>query len=293
MTSRPHHLTPADYLVAAMMNVLWGLNIIATKYVVAATGPFMAGAVRFGALSLICLPWLRLVPGRNRLLALLGLCSGGLFLLFMNLALRIATNVGALAIAGQLSVPISVLMGVLFLGERVSFARIGGIALAFAGVALIVFDPRIVHELPGILLMIGAATCFATGSLLQRRLAGTPVMTIYAWTGLIGLLTLLPLSLLLEPGAPEKVLHLHWETIGWFAFSVLGSTLMGQGGLTWLLHRHPVTTIMPLTLLATVVSVVASHLFLGTAITLSMIIGGLVTLGGVIMVTLLAPRPST
>jgi O-acetylserine/cysteine efflux transporter len=141
------------------------------------------------------------------------------------------------------------------------------------------------------LLMIGAATCFATGSLLQRRLAGTPIMTIYGWTGLMGLVMLLPLSLLLEPQAPGRLLHLQWQMMGWFAFSVLGSTLMGQGGLTWRLGRHPVSAVMPLTLMATVVSVVASHLMLGTPITLLMALGGIMTLVGVSMVTLRGLSP--
>lgn len=290
--SRPtHHFTLADYGVAAAMNVLWGLNIIATRFAVAATGPFMAGAVRFAALAVICLPWLRRVPGKTRLMLLLGMCSGGLFLLFMNLALRVATNVGALAIAGQLSVPIAVLMGVLFLHERISLARVAGLVLAFAGVAIIVFDPRIADEAPGMLLMIAAATCFATGSLLQRRLAGTPIMVIYGWTGLVGLAMLLPLGLALEPDAAVRTLHIGWTTAGWFAFSVIGSTLMGQGGMTWLLSRHPVSSVMPMTLMATPISVIASHLFLGTPITPLMLLGGAVTLVGVVMVTLLVPKP--
>lgn len=285
-----HHLGGRDYVVVAAMNLLWGLNIIATKYVVAATGPFMAAAVRFGVLGLICLPWLRIRKGKMVLLVLLGMFNGGLFLFFMNLALKVATNVGALAIAGQLSVPISVLMGVVFLKERMSRPQIAGLLLAFAGVALIVFDPRIVDEIPGMMLMVAAATCFATGSLLQRRLAGVPVLTIYAWTGLVGFTMLLPISLLAEPNAVSLVRHMTWHTVGWFAFSVLGSTLMGQGGMTWLLSRHPVSAIMPLTLFATVISVFASHFMLGTATTNLVILGGITTLLGTLLLSVIGAQ---
>lgn len=180
MTDHPARFGPLDGFVAMAMNILWGLNIVAMKMTVGATAPFTAGAIRLAAILVLCAFWLRPPPGRARMLALLGLVNGGAFMLFFNLALKVATNVGALAIAGQMSVPIAVLLGVVLLGERITFIRLGGIVLAFAGVAILVFDPRIARELPGLLLMTAAATSFATSSLLQRRLAGVPVLTMYA-----------------------------------------------------------------------------------------------------------------
>lgn len=288
-----HHprFTAADLSVAALMDVLWGLNIIAMKVTVGATGAFSSGAVRMVALTLVLSPWLKAVPGRTRALIWLGLLNGGMFLLFMNLALKISDNVGALAIAGQMSIPISVVMGITILGERVTPLRVGGIVLAFMGVAMLVFDPRIVHELPGLILMVCAATCWAGSTLLQRRLAGTPVLTMYAWTGLMGMVLFLPLSLVIEPGVLAATPRLGWQPIAWFLFSVLGSTLMGQGGLAWLLRRHPVSSVIPLTVGATVVSVGASHVFFGTPLTPIMILGGLVALIGVLVVTRSSPAP--
>lgn len=291
MTGEARRLSPQDYLVAIGMNILWGLNIVGMKVTVGATAPFMAGAVRFAVITLVCLPWLKPIPGKTRLLMLLGLIYGGAFVIFMNLALHSADNVGALAIAGQLSSPIGVLLGVLVLGERIGLKRIGGLALAFGGVAMLVFDPRIVHEVPGMLLMIGAATCFATGTLIQRHLAGTPVMTMYGWTGVMGLIVLAPLSLALEPAGLTRALHMGWQPIAWFGFSIFGSTLMGQGGLAWLLSRHPLSTIMPMILLSTLVSVIASHFYFGTIITPIMAIGGLIALAGVLIVATATSRP--
>lgn len=291
MQHQPTRLGPADYTVALAMNLLWGLNIVATKVCVTATAPFMAGSIRLAAVGLICLPWLKPPRGRAGKLALLGLLNGGLFVIFMNFALSVATNVGALAIAGQLSVPISVVLGVAILGERLNRAQVGGLVMAFGGVALLVFDPRIVNELPGLLLMVVAASCWAASTLLQRQLAGTPVLTMYAWTGVMGFALLLPLSLVSEPQAPARVLHLAWGPIAWFAFSVLGSTLLGQGGMAWLLRRHAMSMVTPLVMLSAVVSVAASRLYFGTPVTLLMVVGGIATLVGIIVVTLFAASP--
>ena len=42
--------------------------------------------------------------------------------------------------------------------------------------------------------------------------------------------------------------HLPLSTFGWVLFSALGSTVIGQGAMSILLQRHPVSTVVPLTL---------------------------------------------
>jgi O-acetylserine/cysteine efflux transporter len=208
---------------------------------------------------------------------------------FLNLALKFAANVGALAIAGQLAVPFSVVLGALLLHEQVTATRLAGTALAFAGVALMVFDPRIADDLPGLGLMVMSALAWAASSLLQRRLAGVPVTTLYFWTGLMAFLVLMPLGLIWEPDIAARLDGMSWQTAGWLAFSILGVTLMGQGSTAWLLSRHPVSLVMPLTLATPVVAVIAAYLFFKTSVTMSMIVGGISVVGGIALVIMKRP----
>ena len=106
--SRPHFGIAALALVM-LANILFALNVIAMKVVVDASAPLLSVALRMGCVCLLCAPALRPSPGRTGWLMLYGFLNGGLFLLLLNLALFMATNVGALAIAGQLSVPFSLL----------------------------------------------------------------------------------------------------------------------------------------------------------------------------------------
>jgi O-acetylserine/cysteine efflux transporter len=218
--------------------------------------------------------------------------NGGLFLIFFNFALEVSTNVGALAIASQLSEPFALILGVLFLGERLSALGISGVVLALDGVTLLVFDPRIVNELPGLLLMTIAAAVCATSMPLQRCLGSVPIPVLHGWTGLMGALMLLPLSLLFEPGQLAAARGLGAIPIFWFAFSVLGATILGQGSMAWLLKRHPVSTITPLMLGTPVVSALSSHFYFGTALTVLMVVGGAIALAGVLIVSAATPRPS-
>jgi O-acetylserine/cysteine efflux transporter len=283
-------LTARDLLIAAVMNIMWGFNLIAVKMGVDLVSPLTAAWLRQAMVLVICLPALKIIPGRMRELLLLGFLSGALFYIFINFSLAVSDNVSALAIASQLGVPFSLIMAIIFLGERIHKVRIVGIALAFGGVVMLVFDPAATGEHLGIALTAASCLVWAFCSLLQRRLIGTPVLTIYAWIGMVGSVLLFPIALYFEPESIARLPSLPLSTLGWILFSALGSTVIGQGAMSILLQRHPVSTVVPLTLLAPVIAVIASSLYFGTKLTSQMITGGMIVMIGVAIVTIRTAR---
>jgi O-acetylserine/cysteine efflux transporter len=285
--AQPHQpFGAADIFAVIVMNVMWGLNLVAVKMGVELVQPMTAAWLRQAMVLLICLPALRIVPGRMRELTGLGLLSGSLFYILVNWSLAVSDNVPALAIAGQLGAPFSLILAVLVLGERIHKYRLIGMALAFIGVALLVFDPAAINEELGMAITAGASAVWAVCSLIQRRLKGVPVLTIYAWIGLIGTLCLFPVAWLAEPQAVRAIPDLPMSSLSWILFSALGSTVLGQGAMSFLLQRHPVSTVVPLTLVNPVISVAAAAWWFGTNITPVMIVGGITVLVGVAIVTI-------
>lgn len=280
----PHGLRGVDLGVAVLVNLLWGLNIVAVKMAVSATGPFTAAFLRQAVVLIICLPFLRVVPGRMRALLSVGLSGAG-FLVAVNLSLMVTDNLAALAIAGQLGVPFSLLLAVIFLRERIALPRLLGIAFTLSGVVLLIFDPAAARELPGLLLTALGSLLWAVGSLIQRKLAGVFVLTIFAWIGLVGTAVLAPIALAIEPETAARLPQLPVGDLGWILFSAIGATVLGHGGMAWLLQRHPVATVVPLTLAAPVVAVLASSYFFGTVLTPVMMAGGMITMIGVAIIT--------
>lgn len=291
MTAQPQHKFGGyDILVAIAMNVMWGLNLIAVKMGVDLIQPLTAAWLRQVMVLLICLPALRIVDGKMRELLLLGALSGALFYIIVNISMAVSTNISALAIAGQLGAPFSLILAVIFLGERIHKVRIAGMALAFSGVVLVVFDPHIVDERLGLALTAGASMVWAVCSLIQRRLIGVPVLTIYAWVGLTGTVLLGPIAYLAEPAAFTSLPNIPLSALGWVFFSAFGSSVIGQGAMSTLLQRHPVSTVVPLTLPTPVISVIAASYWFGTKMTTEMIVGGIIVLIGVAIVTLRTAR---
>ena len=283
-------LGPRDIMVVVVMNVMWGLNIIAVKMAVSDIAPLTAAFLRQALVFLICAGALRIVRGRMVPLIALGVLSGGLFYIAINLSLAVAENVGALAIAGQLGVPFSLLLAVIVHRERIHATRIAGIALSFAGVGVLVFDPAIAREGLGLVLSVIGSAIWAVCSLIQRELKGVAILTIYAWVGLIGGLVLLPVAIVAEPQAMAGLGGLPLRSLGWVAFSAIGSTVIGQGAMVWLLRHHPVTIVTPLTLAAPVISVFAAAYWFATPLGLAMLAGGAMAMAGVAIVTIRTAR---
>jgi O-acetylserine/cysteine efflux transporter len=286
MTAPPSRLGARDLAVAALMNVMWALNIIAAKMAVTEVAPLTAAFLRQAIVCVVCLSWLRIVPGQMRALIGLGVLTGGLFFVFINLSLLAATNVSALAIAGQLGVPFSMILAVLVLGERIHRYRIAGVAMSFLGVGILLFDPGIVDEVAGIALQVVASAIWACASLIQRNVRDVPILTVYAWIGLIGVMMLAPIALIFEPHGMATIPLIPLSSFGWIAFSAIGSTLLGHGSMAWLIQRHPISVVAPLTLAAPVLSVLVASWYFRTPLTPVMILGGIVALGGVAIVTI-------
>ncbi len=279
-------MKPAHLLFVLLIDLVWAGNVVAVKMAVGEAQPITAVFLRYLIVLLVTLPWLRWLPGRMPVVLLTGVTAGALFMGLGGLSFAMANNVASLAIAGQLGVPFSLILGVLFLRERIHLPRMAGIALSFAGVLVLGFDPHIVDERIALALTVAASLVWAVGNLLFRELKGVPVPTIHAWLALVSLPVLAVASAVFEPGAIGRIEHLSPVTWGWLAYSAIGASLIGHGGMSWLFQRYPVSTVAPLTLPAPLLSVIMAVIVFGTPITPQMVVGGVLTIIGVAIITL-------
>jgi O-acetylserine/cysteine efflux transporter len=269
-----------------LIDLVWAFNIVPVKLAVEAAGPLTAVLLRYGVVLIACLPWLRWLPGRMGWVLLTGFVAGALFMGLGGLSFALADNVSALAIAGQLGVPFSLILAVIIYKERIRWPRITAVALCFAGVAVMGFDPAIAHESIALWLTVAASLCWAIGNLLFRKLAGVPVLTIHAWLAAISVPIIAAAAAIFEPQNLRAIPDLSWQIWASIAYSGLLASLLGHGGMSWLFQRYPVATVSPLTLPTPLMSVMIAVLVFGTPITTQMIIGGVLTIIGVAIITL-------
>ncbi len=270
----------------ALIDILWAVNIVAVKVAVDAVHPLTANVLRYAIVLLCCLPWLRWLPGRMPLVLVTGLVAGALFMGLGGLSYSVATNVSALAIAGQLGVPFSLILAIVFYHERIRWIRVSGIVLSFAGVAVMAFDPRIFDERLGLALTVAASLCWAAGNLLFRKLQGAHVLNLQGWLALVSVPVLATGSAVFEPGALAHLGSVPPQVWAWLAYSAIGSSIIGHGGMAYLFQRYPVSVVAPLTLPTPLLSVIVGVMVFKTPVGVPMVIGGLLTLVGIAIITL-------
>jgi O-acetylserine/cysteine efflux transporter len=292
---------PALHLVAVLaICFAWGGNFLAAAFALKHFPPFLFTALRL-AVVLVCLvPFLTPLPRgqRSRIVAIC-LLNGALHFALNFLALRIAGDISSVAIALQSYVPMSAVIAVLFLGERVGWRTWSGIAVSFGGILVLGFDPLVLDAPLALTMTLAAALTLAIGTTLMRGVRGVGTFQLQAWTAVIGIPVLLAISGLLESGQIESLRSanvLDWSGV---FYSGLIASLVGHGLLYWLVQRHPVSQITPYLLIAPVIAITLGVLVWGDALGPRLIIGGAMVLGGVLIVSLRAltrhrpmPEPS-
>jgi O-acetylserine/cysteine efflux transporter len=283
-------LAGRDLMLLIGMNLIWGLNLIASKIGVGEFPPIFFTALRFGSLALFLVPMLRIHRGQMANLAAAAMLTGPAAFALLFAGIYLAEDAATVAVAGQMSVPFSTLMSIWFLGETIRWRRTLGIVLAFAGIVIISFDPRVFAYWEGLALVVCSSFVSSLGLVFLKRLKGIRPLELQSWVAMAGGIVLLLLSLILEGGQISAVRNATWE--GWSAlfFTTVMSSLIAHTAWYHLVGRYPVTSLSPLTLLSPLFGIFFGVTLLHDQLTARMLAGGAVTLAGVFIVVLREKR---
>lgn len=228
--------TPVAALV--LLIVIWGYSWIAMKIALRYANPFDFAALRvaIGAAFLFVLVAARGTPlalPRYRTAIALGLLQVGLFVALSQLALTVAEP-------GRTSVLVftmpfwMIVFAHFILHERMRGAQWVAVALAFAGLTLIV-SPWNLTSLAGSLLAVAAGAVWAISAVIQKRwpTPGADTLVLTAWQLLFGFAAL-GLVAWLHPHPPIR-----WtgEFVAALLFSAVLATGMGWWLWTYVLSR--------------------------------------------------------
>jgi drug/metabolite transporter (DMT)-like permease len=236
----------------ACVYVIWGSTYLAIRVLVEDVPPLLSASARFLVAGSIMLAVLAArghrvrVPGRALAsAALIGvlLPAGGNGI--VSVAERtVPSGLAALLIA---SVPLwVVLLRSTVGGERVARRTLGGLALGFAGLAVLLLPGSRPTEATagGILLVLVAACSWATGSFLSPRLTmpSDPLVST-AWQLVAGGAALLVGALV--AGEPGDVHLAHTSTKSWLALAylIVAGSWVAYTAYAWLLQNAPISQV--------------------------------------------------
>jgi O-acetylserine/cysteine efflux transporter len=273
--------------------VIWGFNFAVAKVGLREFSPVLMMALRFGLIALVLVPF-RPVPSPRRLAGILVLAVllGGIHFPMMFTGLN-ELDAATASIAIQLQVPFSSILAALVFKDRLGWRRAAGMVVAFAGVLVIAGEPRMADHLGALLLVVGASFVFAVANIHIKRMGPQDGFALNGWTGLFAAPILGLASLALEQGQTATILAAGWQGWGAIAYMAFLVTIFAYGLWYPLVYRYPVNQTMPWTLTVPMFGVLSGVLMLGEPMTVWLVVGGVLTLGGVAVIVFPGHAPAS
>ncbi len=282
-----------DLVLVVLVCITWAFNFIASAKGMQHFSPSLFMILRFSMLLLIMGAFIRFPPrGHWFHLGAACLFMGAGHFAILLWALERSADVSSIVIAVQCYVPMSVILAMVMLGERIGWRTLVALTMAFAGVVVVSFDPMVFQQLDALAIALLSALCQALGSIYMRGIKGVSVFNFQAWTAVISMPVMIVSSLVLDQNQWQTLLSaqpIHWAAA---AYAAVGASIIGHGFYFILIQRNPVSTIMPYMLLSPVIAVIFGVVIWGDQPGPRLLAGGMLVLLGILIITLRARRRS-
>jgi O-acetylserine/cysteine efflux transporter len=280
-----------DMALAVCTSVVWGFAFPAIKIALVDFSAPQLTALRFmvAALPIVFVRRPR-VPWTDIVLIGLTLFTGQFLLMFF--AYEAGLPPGLASVTQQIQVFFTVLLAAIFLGDHPTRRQIAGMAVAFAGLALIALTVGGDLKLGALVLGLAAAFSWATGNVLVKRVDKAPIFALLAWCSLVPPLPSLALSAAFDKVPVWTALaHASWQ--GLLAVVYLGAITTNFGFAAWghLLQRYKAGTVAPFALLAPCTGILASAWLFGEVFPPVRYAGMALILAGLAVILLPGSKP--
>jgi O-acetylserine/cysteine efflux transporter len=282
-------LNRRDIGLGLIVVVIWGLNFIAIKLGLGNMPPLLLAAVRF---TIVCVPAIFFLPRPQvdwRWLIALGLVLNVGQFAFLFLGMDLGMPPGLSSIVHQSQAFFTLLVAVVFIGEKFHWNNLLGLIIAACGMVIIAMQQGISMTAVGFwVTLIGSASWGAGNVIMRHATQEAPpfsMLALVVWASAVAVLPLFLLSLIIEGPNEWKAA---WDNISWvpvvatifqaYFASLCSYVLWGK-----LLSRYTAATVAPFALLVPVIGMSSAALLLGESFTKWQLVGALFVMAGLVV----------
>ena len=275
-------MTTKHYLLVILVMFFLGSAYPLGKFGLnASMSPLLFGSLRMGCVFLFLIPFCKMIiPKKKYIFPLIGfsLCMGAGVNMFLYLSIDAVSLLAPITIGAQLSIPFAILISSLFLKENVSLKKWIFIFLSFIGILLIAFDPKILDEINGLLLVFAMAFFYGLSQVFSRSIKDLDVKFTNSFMGFVGFVILLIFSHIFEGNIIDQIKII--EIAGWLAVIYAGMiiSIFGHMMMFYLYKFYPVGMVMPFYSLFPVFGLMLTFFIFGEVPSLFTIIGGILVI---------------
>lgn len=267
---QPHKssLSYGHLLLALAVIIVWGVNFVMVKVSLEVIPPLTLCALRFFLAAIPAIFFIKKPAGPWQWVAAYGLLifAAQFSLLFIGMSIGVAPGIAALLL--QFQVFFTIFFAYLFFRQPARPMQLIGALVAFAGIITIFTHLGGKYSLLGIILVLGAAACWAGGNVISVKLGKVNMFSLVIWGSAAAFFPLLIAAIMVEGAQTVFTVVTHLPqlpgiTLFAVAYIIYGSTYFGYGAWSWLLSQYTMGSVAPLVLLIPIVAMLFSSLTLG------------------------------
>ncbi len=237
------------------------------------------------AVVFICLvPFFKFdIPEKKYAIPLIGfsICFGVGANLFLYLSINASSILAPITIGAQLSIPFGIILSSIFLNEKISYKKWLLIMTSFFGIVILAFDPKVLEEIIGSLLICAMAFFYGLSQVFSRYLKDLDVKytnTIMSFTGFV---ILILLSSMFEGNTFQTIKNISLES--WLTVLYAGAiiSLLGHLMMFYLYKFYPLDMVLPFYALFPVFGLILTFFIFGEIPSFITILGGIIVITSV------------
>ena len=256
-------MKPRHVLLAMLVAAIWGFAFVATRMALNTFTPPQLAFLRF---LLACVPALFLprpaIPWPMLIAVGATLFAGQFLLQFFGIAGGMPP--GLASVVSQFQALFTVMLAILFLGERPTRRQLAGLSAGLIGLLLVGLTVGQGLTALGLGLTVASAVSWAIGNVLMKKLPPVDMLPLVAWMALVPPLPALALSAWMDGPLALPAALGNAPAIALAAVLYLGLiSTIAYAAWGHLLRLYPTATVTPFALLAPCVGALGSALIFG------------------------------
>ena len=246
--------------------------------------PILFGALRMAVVFICLVPFFKFyIPEKKFIVPLIGfsICFGVAVNMFLYLSINASSILAPITIGAQLSIPFGIILSSIFLNEKISYKKWLLIMTSFFGIVILAFDPKVVNEIIGSLLICGMAFFYGLSQVFSRYLKDLDIKYTNTIMSFTGFLILIILSSVFEGNAIQTITNISLES--WFTVLYAGAiiSLLGHLMMFYLYKFYPLDMVLPFYALFPVFGLILTFFIFGEIPSFITIIGGIIVITSV------------
>ena len=246
--------------------------------------PILFGALRMAVVFICLVPFFKFyIPEKKFIIPLIGfsICFGVAVNMFLYLSINASSILAPITIGAQLSIPFGIILSSIFLNEKISYKKWLLIMTSFFGIVILAFDPKVVDEIIGSLLICGMAFFYGLSQVFSRYLKNLDIKYTNTIMSFTGFLILIILSSVFEGHAIQTITNISLES--WFTVLYAGAiiSLLGHLMMFYLYKFYPLDMVLPFYALFPVFGLILTFFIFGEIPSFITILGGIIVITSV------------